>query len=358
MPTRHTEDIDVKNVIECINLDKGMVDGLLDLNRDELAAVLGHIANEGNIPNATFKIARSTLPSFSIVKWTDFASDFGLPTNPAKVNLTCYSTPRFRLPPSFQKTMFQNSWNWQDVYRETADQPQEQARLRILDPVCRLKGGSMRLLMMCAAVYCSDYSFVSGSSHRHAWGGNDGDPIFYWRPSWAWSSSIVWFLFCAGPEASTLVDLHDRRYPSPRHRVQAQSAGCQRFGSTFPCASVCVRPGFFLSRLCCAELYPAAAEENKNIKFDKLRVYGLLTNAVMFYFYSYDPISKKFCFDERIMIANKRLGILAEMVDGAYFFIHSHLELTSPLCSFQQGFWSHSVGLYGWSIRDHREEQR
>ena len=143
MPTRHTEDIDVKNVIECINLDKGMVDGLLDLNRDELAAVLGHIANEGNIPNATFKMARCTLPSFSIVKWTDLASDFGLPTNPAKVNLTRYSTPRFRLPPSFQKTMFQNSWNWQDVYRETADQPQEQARLRILEPVCRLKGGPL-----------------------------------------------------------------------------------------------------------------------------------------------------------------------------------------------------------------------
>lgn len=35
----------------------------------------------------------------------------------------------------------------------------------------------------------------------------------------------------------------------------------------------------------------------------------------MFSFYSYDPITKKFCFDETILIVNKRPGSLAEMVD-------------------------------------------
>ena len=83
------------------------------------------------------------------------------------------------------------------------------------------------------------------------------------------------------------------------------------------------------------ELYPAASEVNMKIKFNKLRgsktkrhssgghklkLFVFLSNAVLFYFHSYDPITKKFCFDERIMITNMRPGSLAEMVEGAYFF--------------------------------------
>jgi hypothetical protein len=135
---RHTEpeDIDAEEVIEGINLNRGILDGLLDLNSDELAAVLAHIANEGNISTASFKMARTTLPSFSTEKWTEFALRFGQRTNPEIVDLTPYSTPRFRLPPSFQKIMFQNAWHWQDVYRETVDQTVEEPRLRIFEPVC------------------------------------------------------------------------------------------------------------------------------------------------------------------------------------------------------------------------------
>jgi hypothetical protein len=103
---RHTEpeDIDAEEVIEGINLNKGILDGLLDLNRDELAAVLAHsIANEGNISTASFKMARTALPSFSTEKWTEFALQFGQRTNPEIVILTPYSTPRFRLPPLLPK---------------------------------------------------------------------------------------------------------------------------------------------------------------------------------------------------------------------------------------------------------------
>jgi hypothetical protein len=67
------------------------------------------------------------------------------------------------------------------------------------------------------------------------------------------------------------------------------------------------------------ELYPAAAKENMTIDFAGLRIYGLLTNVMTFDFYSYDPITKQFCFDESILIANKRPSLLADMVDGAYF---------------------------------------
>jgi hypothetical protein len=100
------EDIDIDDVIACINLDRGLVDGL---SCDELAAVLGDIANKGNIPTATFKMARTALPSFSKVKWTDFASQFGLPADPEKLKLTLYTTPQYLLPPSYQRAMFQNA---------------------------------------------------------------------------------------------------------------------------------------------------------------------------------------------------------------------------------------------------------
>lgn len=76
----------------------------------------------------------------------------------------------------------------------------------------------------------------------------------------------------------------------------------------------------FVHECALVELYSAAAKENTTIEFAGLRIYGLLTNAVTFAFYSYDPITRKFCFDETIIIANKRPSSLVDMVDGAYFF--------------------------------------
>jgi len=69
----------------------------------------------------------------------------------------------------------------------------------------------------------------------------------------------------------------------------------------------------------CAELYSAAAKINSQIDFAGLRIYGLLTDAVKFSFYSYDPKTQKFSFDEEILIFNKRPGSLVEMIDGTYF---------------------------------------
>ena len=42
------------NLIESIPLDKGLVDGLQQLNGNELAALLAHIANVANISTAAF----------------------------------------------------------------------------------------------------------------------------------------------------------------------------------------------------------------------------------------------------------------------------------------------------------------
>lgn len=58
---------------------------------------------------------------------------------------------------------------------------------------------------------------------------------------------------------------------------------------------------------------------NKSINFKGLRIYGLLTDLVQFKFYSYDPATNQFCFDETIIINNKRTDAFSDMMDGAYF---------------------------------------
>jgi hypothetical protein len=55
---------------------------------------------------------------------------------------------------------------------------------------------------------------------------------------------------------------------------------------------------------------------NKTLDFAGLRIYGLLTNLVQFTFYSYDPSTEQFFFDEWLIIANKRVPASNDMIDG------------------------------------------
>ena len=121
----------------------------------------------------------------------------------------------------------------------------------------------------------------------------------------------------ADSETDILVDLHIRRCPLLCHRAQAQRDGSKRIGPIVPRISMCV-----LSIICVYSVLsgpPAAAKMNKSIDFKGLRVYGLLTDLVQFKFYSYDPTANHFCFDEKIIINNKRTDAFADMMDGAYF---------------------------------------
>jgi hypothetical protein len=97
-----------------------------------------------NLPTATFKKARVDLPSFSAVKWSDFAKQFDLPSKASQVVLASFNTSRYRLPPSLHKAMLENAWRWQDVYREKVDQEREEARVRLLEPVCQQNSDYMR----------------------------------------------------------------------------------------------------------------------------------------------------------------------------------------------------------------------
>ena len=138
MTRRNREDIYVDELINSINLDKGLRAGLSELTADELAALLADFANLANLSTAAFIKARIGLPSFSMVKWAEFAADYGLPRNPLRLELNPFTTPRYRLPPSLHETMFENAWRWQDVYREKADQEREEGKLRLLESVCQL----------------------------------------------------------------------------------------------------------------------------------------------------------------------------------------------------------------------------
>jgi len=62
-----------------VDLEEGWLAKFLELPGDDLAKLLGDIANHGKIKTTTIKKARTSLPSFSGAKWTDFAENFGLP---------------------------------------------------------------------------------------------------------------------------------------------------------------------------------------------------------------------------------------------------------------------------------------
>ena len=92
MTKRSRDDIDVDQLIDSINLDKGLRAGVLELTADQLATLLADFANLANLPTAAFKKARVGLPSFSTVKWTGFAREYGLPLNASHLHLAPFTT--------------------------------------------------------------------------------------------------------------------------------------------------------------------------------------------------------------------------------------------------------------------------
>ena len=82
-----------------MGLDKGSRSAFLELTPDDQAALLADLANSSaNLPNATLKRARVELPSFSAVKWSEFAEESGLPEDASCLNLASFKTPRYRFP--------------------------------------------------------------------------------------------------------------------------------------------------------------------------------------------------------------------------------------------------------------------
>jgi hypothetical protein len=123
------QDFDIK--------DDNWIQKLLEVDKDQLTLIIGHLANKGNIDNRSIKRARTQLPSFAAAKWADFAAEVGLPEIPRHLPLEYFQTPVYQLPPSFHKAAFESSWHTQDVYQEAGEQTTGESGIRILDPVCK-----------------------------------------------------------------------------------------------------------------------------------------------------------------------------------------------------------------------------
>lgn len=180
---RNRDDTDIESIIESVPLYKGLVGGLQELDRDELVAVLAHVANLAKISTAAFKITRIELPSFSLTKWSDVAKRFGLRQDAESLQLEPFTTPRYHLPLSLHETMFEDAWRWQDVYREKVDYTREQAKVRILDPVCQPKIAATCTLFFNGEwmlVHRSHSGIISRSNHRQAGAVNEGNSILNW----------------------------------------------------------------------------------------------------------------------------------------------------------------------------------
>ena len=145
--------VTVEDTTVLVDLEEGWVTKLLELSGDELAKLLGDIANHGKIKTAAIKKARSSLPSFSGAKWTDFAENFGLPDKLENSRFEQVTTPVFSLPPSVHELMFEAAWRTQDVYQERQAQRREAARIRIMDPVCQQLVKSLCIAILVYAQY-------------------------------------------------------------------------------------------------------------------------------------------------------------------------------------------------------------
>jgi hypothetical protein len=75
---------------------------------------------------------------------------------------------------------------------------------------------------------------------------------------------------------------------------------------------------------CSPGWYAAGARSNKE-EFGKLRIYGLLTDLIDFHFYSYDPLTNKFAFDETLVVNITRDVAFTDMIPGIYLFVHTWL---------------------------------
>ena len=148
MAKRGRHDIDVDEIIDSMNLKEGLRSAVLELTPDQLTALLADLANSANLSTAAFKKARVDLPSFSTVKWSQFAAELKLPRTPSLLRLVSFQTPRYRLPLSLHQVMFENAWRWQDVYREKVDQEREETRVRLLEPVCRPHSDCVRFSLI------------------------------------------------------------------------------------------------------------------------------------------------------------------------------------------------------------------
>jgi len=87
-----------------VELEDGRLDKFLTMTTDDLARLLGEIANHGKVKTSAIKKARTGLPSFSGAEWRAFAITFGFPSTLDNDLFERASTPVYWLPPSIHRS--------------------------------------------------------------------------------------------------------------------------------------------------------------------------------------------------------------------------------------------------------------
>ena len=84
---------------------------------------------------------------------------------------------------------------------------------------------------------------------------------------------------------------------------------------------------FSLEFLLLVNVHTAAARLNEGVDFGKLRIYGLLTDLIDFHFYSYNPLTNRFAFDETLVVNITRDVSFTDMIPGICLFLHTCLTI-------------------------------
>ncbi|KAF8221790.1 hypothetical protein L208DRAFT_1414470, partial [Tricholoma matsutake] len=255
-----------EEVAASVNLEEGWLDKLLELPTDELAKLLGDIANHGKVKTAVIKKARTSLPSFSGVKRSDFAERFGLPDSLENNRFERVVTPVYRLPPSIHEIMFEAGWRTQDVYQERQAQRREVARVRIMDPyLVRIIG-----LFQGRVIDKPEQDMLET---EYASGGEVSMSL----------TTVLPHIFMIG---GTLFFIAKFKLDISLEDNVAQ---------------------LFVKIL-------ATAKANEKVDFANLCIYGLLTDLIDFHFYSYNPPAKEFAFDKTLVVNITRDMVFTDMI--------------------------------------------
>jgi len=224
--------ITAAGVAASVKLDEGWLAKLLDLPTDDLAKLLGDIANRGKVKTAAIKKARTSVPSFSAATWGPLAESFGFPDTVENNLFEQVLTPVYWLPPYIHEIMFETAWYTQDVYQERQAQRREEGRVRIMDPVCQQNcllyfsiSGYAQYLVHIIGLFQGrviDKPEQDMLETEYASGGEVEHKV---RISLHWDLSI-------SPLSSP--DLRDRRNPFCHRRIQTLYVSGEQCSTTFP----------------------------------------------------------------------------------------------------------------------------
>ncbi|KAJ7213604.1 hypothetical protein GGX14DRAFT_619159 [Mycena pura] len=270
MPKRKTldEDSDIEDLMEEVGLTPEVLATLK--THPKSTKIVADIVNRLGIKDSALTRARLELPSFLNITWSQVASRFALSRSFSWLNFVIDPIPGVTLcylPPSFHRELYMRSWSAMNVYAEPTEHISEVPRVRLLD-IARLV--SLFSIPWSPGLNLSQYLV----------------PIFA-----LFAGRIEDFPEHAMPESEFLSG------GSVEHKIFIVGNILFLVIELKACFDNMERNVAHLF----AELY-SASKMNGDVGFESLTVYGLLTDLGTFQFYSFNPISKTFYRNSKIVV--------------------------------------------------------